>query len=97
LVLPFPVLDDDALSKIVKINREGDLPGYQTYVARGLYEVDGGAAALTAKLEELCAEISAAIADGARIIVLSDRHSNAELAPIPSLLFTAAVHHHLVR
>jgi glutamate synthase (NADPH) large chain len=97
LVLPFPVLDDDALSKIVKINREGDLPGYQTYEARGLYRVDGGAAALTERLDELCAEISAAIADGARIIVLSDRHSNAELAPIPSLLFTAAVHHHLVR
>src|SRR5215207_9551526 len=97
LVLPFPVLDDDALAKIVKINREGDLPGYQTYVARGLYQVHGGAAALTAKLEELCAEISAAIADGARIILLSDRNSNAELAPIPSLLFTAAVHHHLVR
>ena len=38
-----------------------------------------------------------AIEGGARIIVLSDRHSNAELAPIPSLLFTAAVHHHLVR
>ena len=97
LVLPFPVLDNDALSKIVKINREGDLPGYQTYVARGLYEVSGGAAALTAKLDEVCAEISAAIEGGARIIVLSDRHSNAELAPIPSLLFTAAVHHHLVR
>jgi glutamate synthase (NADPH/NADH) large chain len=97
LVLPFPVLDDDALAKIVKINREGDLPGYQTYVARGLYQVHGGAAALTAKLEELCAEISAAIADGARIILLSDRNSNAELAPIPTLLFTAAVHHHLVR
>jgi glutamate synthase (NADPH/NADH) large chain len=96
-VLPFPILDDDDLTKIVKINREGDLPGYQTYVARGLYEVDGGAAALTAKLDELCAEISAAIADGARIICLSDRHSNAELAPIPSLLLTAAVHHHLVR
>ena len=28
LVLPFPVLDNDALSKIVRINREGDLPGY---------------------------------------------------------------------
>ncbi len=97
LVLPFPVLDDDALSKIVKINREGDLPGYQTYVVRGLYDVAGGAAALTSKLDALCAEISAAIADGARIIVLSDRHSNAELAPIPSLLLTAAVHHHLVR
>jgi len=97
LVLPFPVLDDDDLTKIIKINREGDLPGYQTYVARGLYEVNGRAAALTAKLDELCEEISAAIADGARIIVLSDRHSNAELAPIPSLLLTAAVHHHLVR
>jgi len=97
LVLPFPVLDDDALSKIVKINREGDLPGYQTYVAQGLYQVDGGAEALTARLDEVCAEISAAIAAGARIIVLSDRHSNAELAPIPSLLLTAAVHHHLVR
>ncbi|HEY9471127.1 MAG TPA: glutamate synthase central domain-containing protein, partial [Propionibacteriaceae bacterium] len=97
LVLPFPVLDDDDLTKIVKINREGDLPGYQTYVARGLYQVDGGAAALTAKLDELCAEISGAIANGARIIVLSDRHSTADQAPIPSLLLTAAVHHHLVR
>ncbi len=97
LVLPFPVLDNDALAKIVKINRAGDLAGYATYVARGLYEVSGGAAALTARLDELCAEISAAIADGARIILLSDRHSNGELAPIPSLLFTAAVHHHLVR
>ncbi len=97
LVLPFPVLDNDALAKIVRINREGDLPGYQTYVARGLYDVSGGAAALTAKLDELCAEISDAIEGGARIIVLSDRHSKAEVAPIPSLLFTAAVHHHLVR
>jgi glutamate synthase (NADPH/NADH) large chain len=41
--------------------------------------------------------VSEAIAGGARIIVLSDRHSTAELAPIPSLLLTGAVHHHLVR
>ena len=41
--------------------------------------------------------MSAAIDDGAKIIVLSDRHSNQELAPIPSLLLTAAVHHHLIR
>ena len=97
LVLPFPVLDNDALAKIVKINRLGDLPGYATYVARGLYEVSGGAEALEAKLDQICAEVSEAIEGGARIIVLSDRHSNAELAPIPSLLLTAAVHHHLVR
>ncbi|HEY5785276.1 MAG TPA: glutamate synthase large subunit [Microlunatus sp.] len=97
LVLPFPVLDNDALAKIVKINRLGDLPGYATYVARGLYEVSGGAEGLEAKLDQICAEVSEAIEGGARIIVLSDRHSNAELAPIPSLLLTAAVHHHLVR
>ena len=42
-------------------------------------------------------EVAAAIAGGARIIVLSDRHSDAEHAPIPSLLLTAAVHHHLIR
>jgi glutamate synthase (NADPH/NADH) large chain len=97
VVLPFPVLDNDSLTKIVKINRDGDLPGYATHVARGLYDVHGGADALAAKLQDLCAEVSAAIANGARTIVLSDRHSNAELAPIPSLLLTSAIHHHLVR
>jgi glutamate synthase (NADPH) large chain len=45
----------------------------------------------------VCTAVSAAIADGAKIIVLSDRYSNAELAPIPSLLLTGAVHHHLIR
>src|SRR5690606_15835961 len=45
----------------------------------------------------ICREVSEAIAGGSRIIVLSDRHSNAELAPIPSLLLTGAVHHHLIR
>src|SRR5690242_59094 len=49
------------------------------------------------RIDEICAEVSDAIAHGARIIVLSDRHSTAELAPIPSLLLTGAVHHHLVR
>src|SRR6202043_58587 len=38
-----------------------------------------------------------AIAAGANLVILSDRNSNAELAPIPSLLLTSAVHHHLVR
>ncbi len=97
VVLPFPVLDNDELTKIVKINRDGDLPGYATHVARGLYDVHGGAEALAGKLDELCAEVSEAIENGARTIVLSDRHSTAELAPIPTLLLTSAIHHHLVR
>lgn len=97
VVLPFPVFSNDDLAKIRHINRNGDMPGFQVHVVRGLYDVEGGGAALEARLDELCAEVSAAIADGARIIVLSDRHSTAELAPIPSLLLTGAVHHHLVR
>ena len=41
--------------------------------------------------------MSAAIAEGARFVVLSDRDSDADHAPIPSLLLTSAVHHHLLR
>ena len=97
IVLPFPVIDNDELAKIRHINRDGDQPGFVTHVARGLYEVEGGGAAMAARIAEICAEVSTAIAEGARIIVLSDRHSTSELAPIPSLLLTGAVHHHLVR
>ncbi|WP_442938211.1 MULTISPECIES: glutamate synthase large subunit [unclassified Nocardioides] len=97
VVLPFPVIDNDDLAKIRHINRDGDMPGFITHVSRGLYEVEGGGAAMATRIDEICQEVSDAIADGARIIVLSDRHSTAELAPIPSLLLTGAVHHHLVR
>ncbi|MCD4534803.1 glutamate synthase large subunit [Nocardioides sp. cx-169] len=97
VVLPFPVISNDDLAKIRHINRDGDMPGFITHVSRGLYEVEGGGGALAHRIAEICAEVSAAIAEGARIIVLSDRHSTAELAPIPSLLLTSAVHHHLVR
>ncbi|MBY9073654.1 glutamate synthase large subunit [Nocardioides sp. WL0053] len=97
VVLPFPVIDNDDLAKLRHINRDGDLPGFITHVSRGLYEVEGGGEALARRIDEICAEVSEAIANGARIIVLSDRHSTQELAPIPSLLLTGAVHHHLVR
>ncbi|HWU31723.1 MAG TPA: glutamate synthase central domain-containing protein, partial [Marmoricola sp.] len=97
IVLSFPVITNDELTKIRHINREGDHPGFITHVARGLYDVNGGGTALAARLDEICAEVSEAIAAGARVIVLSDRHADAAQAPIPSLLLTAAVHHHLVR
>ncbi|WP_134766350.1 glutamate synthase large subunit [Nocardioides sp. 1609] len=97
VVLPFPVISNDDLGKIRQINRDGDMPGFITHVARGLYEVAGGGAAMATRIEEICREVSDAIAEGARVIVLSDRHSDADLAPIPSLLLTGAVHHHLVR
>ncbi|PWQ89295.1 hypothetical protein DKX15_14790, partial [Enterococcus faecium] len=64
---------------------------------RCLYPVNRGGQGLKEALDNVRAKVSAAIRDGARIIVLSDRESNEQLAPIPSLLSVSAVHHHLVR
>jgi glutamate synthase (NADPH/NADH) large chain len=115
IVLPYPVLDEAGLAKIIHINAAGDLPGFAVYVADGRYQVAGGGDGLRRRLSELCAEVSAAIAGGARIIVLSDRAHDLDTgqqpsppaepdtahphgwAPIPSLLLTGAVHHHLIR
>jgi len=97
IVIGYPILDSDQLAKLVRINRDGSMPDFDTHVVRGLYDVEGGGAALKARLDELCVQVSEAIARGCRTLILSDRHSNAEFAPIPSLLLTAAIHHHLVR
>ena len=97
LALPYPIIDNDELAKIVHANADGSYPGLQAKQVKGLYRVSGGGLALERALNAICAEVSAAIEDGARVIVLSDRNSDAVEAPIPSLLLTAAVHHHLVR
>ena len=95
--LAFPVIDNDELAKIIHVNADGDHPGLSAYVVRGLFQVAGGGESLRNRLDEIAAEVSTAIAEGARIIVLSDRDGDAEDAPIPSLLLTSAVHHHLIR
>jgi len=97
ITLPFPVIDNDDLAKIIHVNDDGDLPGFAAKVVKGLFPVAGGGAALRDALERIRSEVSAAITAGTRLIVLSDRDSDAELAPIPSLLLTSAVHHHLIR
>ncbi len=97
IVIPYPILDSDQLAKLVRINRDGTMQAFDAHIVRGLYRVVGGEDALAARLDEICREVSDAIEGGSRIIILSDRHSNIDDAPIPSLLLTAAVHHHLVR
>ncbi|MDR3070275.1 MAG: glutamate synthase subunit alpha, partial [Propionibacteriaceae bacterium] len=97
IVLDYPVLTSDQLAKIVRINRDGQMPDYDTHVVHGLYEVDGGGEALKAALENICAEIEEAIENGVRTLILSDRHSNSEYAPIPSLLLTSAINNFLIR
>ena len=97
ILLPFPVIDNDELAKIIHANADEDYSHLQSYVVRGLFPVSGDGNTLRNRLEEIKAEVSQAITDGARIIVLSDRNGDAEDTPIPSLLLTAAVHHHLIR
>ncbi|MCW2611968.1 MAG: gltB [Cryptosporangiaceae bacterium] len=97
ITLPFPVIDNDELAKIAHIDADGDMPGFKAVTVSGLYRVADGGEGLKARLVEICRHVSEAIEDGVRIIVLSDRDSTADLAPIPSLLLTACVHQHLVR
>jgi glutamate synthase (NADPH/NADH) large chain len=97
IVLPMPVIDNDDLAKLLYVNEDGSTPGFRAFAIDGLFEVAGGGRALHDAIEDVRDRVSAAIAEGADVIVLSDRNSTDALAPIPSLLMVAAVHHHLVR
>jgi glutamate synthase (NADPH/NADH) large chain len=97
LVLPFPIIDNDDLAKIIHINDENTHPHLAAVVISGLYRVADGGEGLRSALDKVREDVSEAIVDGARIIVLSDRNSDEVFAPIPSLLLTSAVHHHLIR
>ncbi|SEM14726.1 glutamate synthase large subunit [Rhodococcus maanshanensis] len=97
LALPQPILNNDDLAKLVHVNDDGDFPGLRSVVVPGLYRVADGGKGLRKALDDIRFQVSQAIAGGARIIVLSDRNSNETFAPVPSLLLTSAVHHHLVR
>ncbi|WP_433614393.1 glutamate synthase large subunit [Dactylosporangium sp. CA-139114] len=97
IALPYPVIDNDDLAKLLHIDEDGDLPGFKAVRVSGLYPVRDGATGIKRRLVEIMRGVSEAIEDGVRILVLSDRDSTVDLAPIPSLLLTAAVHQHLVR
>jgi glutamate synthase (NADPH) large chain len=97
ITLPYPVISDNDLAKITHINDDGNLPGLASHLVDGRYDPAGGGEGLRQRLADICAEVSAAIADGARLIVLSDRATRGNTVPIPSLLLTGAVHHHLIR
>src|SRR6266567_1673760 len=73
IVLPYPVISDIDLAKIIHINDDGDLPGFAVHIVDGRYPVADGGAGLRRRLDEIRAEVSAAIRNGARLIVLSDR------------------------
>jgi glutamate synthase (NADPH) large chain len=97
VVLPFPVIDNDELAKLIHINQDGDQPGFAAQKFSGIYKVAEGASGLEKRINEIFDEVDLAIKNGKHLLVLSDRDSDADEAPIPSLLLLSAVHHHLIR
>jgi glutamate synthase (NADPH) large chain len=95
LVMDFPILTNDEIARIKNIDKGNNIGKAVTISA--LYRVDDGAESLEERLTEMAAEVDEAIAAGATFIIISDRDSNRELAPIPSLLALSSVHHHLIR
>ncbi len=93
LKLKTPILDNEEVARI----RHSDVPHYRSKTIQMVYPAGGGGVALAAALEDLCRQASAAVREGHSYLILSDRAVNERLAPIPSLLATAGVHHHLIR
>ena len=92
-----PIINNDELDKITGIDEYDDLSDFRTVTIPCLFRIADGAAGLRLALDEVRQHASTAIESGANILILSDRRSTSEFAPIPSLLFTSAVHHHLIR
>ncbi len=93
IVIPDPVLSNEELAKLAHV----DVHGFRSTTLSMLYPVAEGAPGLERAIEDLQRSASRAIAGGHNILILSDRGLCRERAAIPSLLATAAVHHHLVR
>lgn len=101
IVLPQPILSNDDLARLRALRPDQRIGfrgphGLSTAVIGCRYPVAEGGAGLRSALQQICDRASAAIADGASFLVISDRESDESLAPIPSLLAISAVHHHLV-
>ena len=93
LVLEHPVLRDDELERIARSTH----PAIRAYTIDVTWPLADGADGMTAALRRICTEADEAHADGATVLILSDRAVSADRVPIPSLLALGTVHHHLVR
>jgi glutamate synthase domain-containing protein 2/glutamate synthase domain-containing protein 1/glutamate synthase domain-containing protein 3 len=91
-----PILTNANLERIRGIGDVADNQ-FRTVTLDITYGADLGADGMAKALERLCQRAEAAVRAGENIIILSDRATGADRIPIPSLLATSAVHHHLIR
>lgn len=97
ILCPSPVLTDEELAKLLYIHEDDPESYFKAKAVDGLFEVSKGAEGLIEGLNRAIEKVDQYIDQGFNIIVLSDRNATKELAPIPSLLFCGAVHHHLIK
>ena len=90
-----PILTNGDLEKIRNIGSVED--AFDTKTLDITYATERGADAMDEMLTRLCERAEAAVTGGYNIIILSDRMTGPDRVPIPALLATAAVHHHLIR
>ncbi len=93
VALQHPILSDHELEKIRSI----DTGIFQAKTLQMYFRADGQPGSLKKALDRICRYAFDAVEDGFEVLVLSDRAIDSEHAAIPSLLFTSAVHHHLIR
>lgn len=93
VALQHPVLNNHDLEKIRSI----DTGIFQAKTLQTYFRADGKPGSLKKALDRLCRYAVDAVEDGFEVIILTDRAIDSDHAPIPSLLATAAVHHHLIR
>ena len=93
VALKHPVLTNHDLEKIRSI----DTGIFQAKTLQCYFRADGSPGALKKALDRICRYAVDAAEDGFEVIVLQDRAVDSDHAPIPSLLSTAAIHHHLIR
>ena len=93
VALKHPVLTNHELEKIRSI----DTGIFQAKTLQAYFRADGKPGSLQAGVERLCRYAVDAVNDGFEVLILSDRAIDSDHAPIPTLLATAAVHHHLIR
>ncbi|WP_044492931.1 glutamate synthase large subunit [Nesterenkonia massiliensis] len=95
IALDFPVLNNDQLAKIANVRNDDGQKA--TLRIRGLFRVGSTEEEFRQRIRTLCEQVSAAVNRGVGYIIISDRDSNAQWAPIPSLLLLSAIHHHLLK
>jgi len=93
VALKHPVLTNKDLEKIRSI----DTGIFQAKTLQCYFRADGTPGTLKKALDRICRYAVDAVEDGFEVLVLQDRAIDSDHAPIPSLLSTAAVHHHLIR